>query len=85
MGLVPDFGVGGDVADELHGADGNGHASRREDRIHLHIIACFIMRGDDKNRSSTHEDSFYQEQIDNMTHLSWHFDVMTHFSFDLIT
>jgi hypothetical protein len=32
---VPDFRVGGDVADELHRADADGHAGRREERVHL--------------------------------------------------
>ena len=31
----PDFGVAGDVAEELEAADADGHAHRREQRVHL--------------------------------------------------
>lgn len=31
----PDFGVAGDIADELHRADADGHARRQEQRVHL--------------------------------------------------
>jgi hypothetical protein len=32
----PDFGVAGDVADELADADGDGDAGGEEERVHLH-------------------------------------------------
>lgn len=35
-GCLPDFGVAGDVADELADADGDGDAGGEEERVHLH-------------------------------------------------